>query len=576
MTPGKTKSVAKRQRSAGANLAVGMGRALWATVSLAVCWILYLHLYRLMHAGSLWRDEISSLYVATSPTLRDLYFNQAYDSFPLLNVLLLRGWLAFAGFEAGLPTESEQYARMFGLLGGLFLLGSVLWVTVCIFKTQPIFSLGLFAASPVVIVWGDSLRAYALGSALSVLFFGALWKWLEAPSLRRLAIGVFLAVAMVWSLHGNAFFVLSTTIAGASLPLVQRDWKKLWAALLPGAVAATSLVLNLPVMKQMGDMREGLAQHISAAAILERWWIAWATPGPWLPFVWIASLVAMCALCCKAIVRERYIPSRSDASGLSQYCILTTLSSFVGFCGYLKVVDIPPAAWYFIPISAICAVAMDAGWRLLRQDQRLFASQIVLLGVLIVGTATTTLAALQERMTNVDALARFFEREATSKDLILFNPSHNVCTLLRHYKGPAVVQCSPPLVREDLTIQRSDVLLKATYQATDPMIPLYDQIRKTLSSGGRVWMAGDIFPVPLDQSPPRIDQGTKFTDRWQLGPYLYVWGAQTFHYLGTHAKAGNVIELPSVNPCSRLEKVDQVVVWDGWRFDATDGPRVLE
>jgi hypothetical protein len=535
-----------------------------------VCEILFLHVYRLAHAGALWRDELSSLNVATSPTLRDLYANQAYDSFPLLNALLLRGWLAIAGCSDGLPTEYEYYARLYGLIGGLFLLGALLWVAIRVFNSPPVFSLGLFAASPVVIVWGDSLRAYALGTGLAILFFGSMWKWLESPSRRQITIATMLAVAMVWTLYGNAFFVLAITIAAATLPFLQRDWRKFAATLIPGAVAAVSLLLNWSIIRFMATLKESVAQHVSAAAIANLWWVAWTAPGMWAGFVWVLCLLAATVLLVSVVARDRHRLIHSRQNSLALYSLLTIVGGLATFCVYLRTVDVPPMVWYFISISAILAAAMDAAWKLLPTGKSLVSCQILLLFSLAVAMTMNALPVLRERMTNVDTFASLLETNATEKDLVIFNPMQHVSTLLRHYSGPASVQCWPPHRRDQLTFQRNDVALEATYQPMSPMPPLFEQIRSTLQAGGRVWMAGDVFPVPLDKPPPTIPQGTVFTDRWQLGPYLYVWGAQTFHYLGTHAVSAKVAELPADLPCSPLEQVRQIIIWEGWRPDSQD------
>ena len=48
-----------------------------------------------MNAGPLWRDETNTLNVAQMPSLKDLWNNMPFESFPPLWPLLLRGWVAF-------------------------------------------------------------------------------------------------------------------------------------------------------------------------------------------------------------------------------------------------------------------------------------------------------------------------------------------------------------------------------------------------------------------------------------------------------------------------------------------------
>ena len=44
-----------------------------------------------MHAGPLWRDETNTFNLAHMPSLRDIWHNLQFDSFPLLWPLLVRG-----------------------------------------------------------------------------------------------------------------------------------------------------------------------------------------------------------------------------------------------------------------------------------------------------------------------------------------------------------------------------------------------------------------------------------------------------------------------------------------------------
>jgi len=75
--------------------------------------LILLHYFRLIHAGALWRDEISTLLVATSNNLVDFYWNQATDSFPFLFALILRLWICLDPFSATIP-EQDLWIRTFG------------------------------------------------------------------------------------------------------------------------------------------------------------------------------------------------------------------------------------------------------------------------------------------------------------------------------------------------------------------------------------------------------------------------------------------------------------------------------
>src|ERR1700737_2388899 len=66
--------------------------AILLTVALVV-----LHVVFWFHAGPLWRDEISSLALATKPTFSGFWQSLKFDPFPAIYFLVLRIWNA-AGF----------------------------------------------------------------------------------------------------------------------------------------------------------------------------------------------------------------------------------------------------------------------------------------------------------------------------------------------------------------------------------------------------------------------------------------------------------------------------------------------
>src|SRR5262245_26428257 len=53
-----------------------------------------LHFTFFSHAGALWRDEISSVNLATLDSVADVVRNNHQDSFPVAWPLLLRGWIS--------------------------------------------------------------------------------------------------------------------------------------------------------------------------------------------------------------------------------------------------------------------------------------------------------------------------------------------------------------------------------------------------------------------------------------------------------------------------------------------------
>src|SRR5277367_3222499 len=133
--------------------------------------IVWLHIYFLMHAGGFWRDEVNLLNLSARNSLNEM----SKDSFPVLMPLLVRIWSTI-GFG-----HSEMGLRLFGTLIGLGLPAALWFAAWKIKRSPPLLGLSLLALNSTLIVFGDSMRAYGLGSLLIVLTTAAAWLFLEKP-----------------------------------------------------------------------------------------------------------------------------------------------------------------------------------------------------------------------------------------------------------------------------------------------------------------------------------------------------------------------------------------------------------
>ena len=80
------------------------------------------HIVFFLHAGPLWRDEISSLALATKPSFIEFWKSLPLDPFPATYFLVLREWSAI-GFA-----NNDLALRALGLLIGSAILVA-LWVS---------------------------------------------------------------------------------------------------------------------------------------------------------------------------------------------------------------------------------------------------------------------------------------------------------------------------------------------------------------------------------------------------------------------------------------------------------------
>jgi hypothetical protein len=170
-------------------------------ISLAAAW---LHFVFLTHAGGFWRDEVNTLNLAARHSLGDI----AKDSFPILMPLIVRGWqgLGWGG--------SDMDVRFLGLLIGLGTLAALWLAAWSGRRAPPTLSLALFGLNSTVIIYGDSLRAFGLGSLLVVLVVAAMWAFLRNPSWTWAGLLATTAVLSVQALFQNAIFVTSICAGG--------------------------------------------------------------------------------------------------------------------------------------------------------------------------------------------------------------------------------------------------------------------------------------------------------------------------------------------------------------------------
>ncbi len=193
-----------------------------------------------LHAGALWRDEVTSVEIASMSSWGETWDNLAFESFPALFVALLR-------FVAGVPHgASDAELRVFGVVIGLLLL-ALLWVNARWLRFGlPLLSLALVGFNPMVVRYGDSIRAYGLGMVVILFALGAFWRLTEKLSLGRVFCALAAALLSVQCLYYNAFLLGAICLGAVTVALRRRDFRTAGTVVALGALAAVSLLPYLP------------------------------------------------------------------------------------------------------------------------------------------------------------------------------------------------------------------------------------------------------------------------------------------------------------------------------------------
>src|SRR5687768_5941314 len=98
-----------------------------------------LHVVNARSAGALWRDESNTVGLATLPSLREVWQNLQFDSFPILWLAAVRSLATIFG-----PMNDVAF-RVTGLALGLFVLITIWGSARLIGRQVPLVALAIFA-----------------------------------------------------------------------------------------------------------------------------------------------------------------------------------------------------------------------------------------------------------------------------------------------------------------------------------------------------------------------------------------------------------------------------------------------
>jgi uncharacterized membrane protein len=522
-------------------------RAEWATALLITLFAVALHALRLIHAGPLWRDEAGAAQLAALPTLGEVFTSFPHEAFPPLFPVLVRTWMGLFG-------DADRTFRVFGLAVGLALLAVLWWTARRAAGTVPLLALALVAVNPSVLLYGDSLRGYGLGTAAIVVAFGAFARLAARPERGAIAGAAAAALLSLHLLFHNAALLLALGLAATGVGIVRRRPRLVAAVAGIGALAALSLLPYAGPILSMRSWNVLVKIPASSGEILGEMARTASAPVEALLWVWLL-LLALALLSPGRGNQEGSAETGADVRLFSRLALpLVILAQW----GLLEALGYTPRSWYFLPVLALAAVSLDVllSASPLGRTARLGAA---VLAVLALALPATGLARI--RMTNMDLVADRIAVEAAPGDLVVLVPWYHGINYRRHGHGQAPWVTVPDLA--DHGFHRYD-LVKARMAQPDPLEDVLQAVERTLRAGGRVWVAGEpAFPRP-GEPVPVLPQAPAPGTGWQDVPYLQAWSLQLGAFLRDHATGGGRVPVPSAGPVSGLERLD-LLVFQGWR-----------
>ncbi len=524
----------------------------WLAAGLLSLLAVFLHSVNWQYAGGLWRDEAAAVRLASLPSLGAIWTQLEHESFPLLITMLLRGWNAL-GLGASDPT-----LRGLGLLIGLAILAALWWNAWRLSSSPPLLSLLLFGLSPMVIRWGDSLRAYGIGAFLILLTLAAVWSVVRSPNRANVCLALIAGILSVQALYQNSFVLAALCLSGALVTSRRGNFKRAALILALAVPAALSLLPYLGVIRRANQWNVVTQAPLDLARIGTVLHRALSDPGPLLFWLWIGALVLALAAAIALIARRK---DDSEETDLAWFLLGVMVLTTVGYFIFLKLAKFPTEVWYYLVWMSVMAVAIDA---LVARTARANWLRGALCLIVVAAAAFMNGGArqrLQERMTNLDLVAQRLNQAVAPGDLVLVHPWFCGATFHRYYAGSAPWMTLPPLKNSGL--QRLD-LFKEQLQIEDPIEPVLAAMEDVLRRGDSVWLVGYFLFLDPPQPAPQLSRPGEGPEGWREEPYMVAYGMQATYFIQNNALRGDLVDIPleqKVNPFENLP----VRAVSGWR-----------
>jgi hypothetical protein len=563
----------------------------WAGAVLFTLWTVWAHWLRFVHAGALWRDEVGAVQLANLPSLAAVFRMFPHEAFPLAVPMTIRLFTRIAG-------GSDTALRGLGLLIGLAITAG-LWLNARLAgRGVPLLSMALLGGNAAIVVFGDEVRGYGLGSLCILASFIALARLLARPGPGAATAALLAVLVAAHCLLANAALI-GALCAAAAVTAWWRGRRRVALVILGSGIAAGLSLL--PYAAPLGAaVRTWDAVVTYPTSVHQIALTLWATLGPGAArWIWaLAPVLALVAAWRLGVGRRRSRgpegPERLErevrhgaaaAAGAAEteqarggaggdataaeedvwrFSCLAILLAPAAQVTFLKLLSYTPRAWYFIPLLTLIAAAVEplaAGWR---REAAARPARLLLAALLAAVLLPAALPQLYLRMTNADLAAARLGAEAAAGDLVVVMPWYFGVSFNRYAAGPASWLTLPDI--PDHRVHRYD-LVKTRLAAAHPIADVLDDVHRTLAAGHRVWLAGELHFPPPGRPAPTLAPAPTPRNGWHDFLYNRTWSLQVGAYVRDHATAVRLIPIPAPDRISPLEEMSLVVA-SGWH----DGP----
>ncbi len=495
---------------------------LWFCVGVSLL-VAFFHIVYFTHAGGLWRDEVTSVNVASSPTVGEMWHLRDFDSFPFLWHLILRAWIKI-GMRA-----TADHLRVLGQLAGFGLLAAI-WVRARVVdKGWPLFSLVLLALQPHVIRYGDSIRAYGLGLIAITLMFAAVWRVVEKPSWRSYLLAALVSLIGCQLLYYNTIVLFALGVAGAVVCVRRRRYARAAVVLAIGIPAAASMVPYFDIASRLDSWQPLLQQPYTLGLLGEKLHEILGAQGDGVMALWAVLMLITIAAPVVAQNPKWTAKLSDEQRDRALFCLATIVVLFPLYWLFLKRLSYVTEPWYYFAVLAVSAFCIESTLRVFFRDYRIHRAALAVVTVIVMSSLLLEYSLVSMRMTNVDLIARMLAEEAAPEDVIIVRPWYAGVSFDRYYHGKAPWMTLPDFPSHQY--HRYDIVKQLMRDPDSALDPLYAAMTKALRGGHRVWICGPLPPVKDRSQLIHLAPAPDPKAGWNEGVYNFAWSQRVSYFI---------------------------------------------
>ena len=344
-----------------------------------------------------------------------------------------------------------------------------------------------------------------------------------------------------------------------------RLWKRGVLLLAICFVVAVTMLVYLPAIRAYGDSAIVTQFEVGLDLVMAKLGEALAGASPLLLAAWIAlAAIAVVSMIVHVIDNWRATDANARLPSLELYCLATGLIALtVGFA-FFQANGMYPFPWHFIPFITLAGVIVEVGIRSTTRANWISVARIAAAAIIVAMSVLPIWKQAHLRRTNLDLLCHTLEREAGPDDRIILMRFWLAPGFGWQYHGSTPWEMIPAIPMSDEAVMAPGHFQKQAMLNPDVLDPTLESIQKTLASGHRVWLVGDVQFLPPNARPPKLEPPPHPKYGWNNNVYGQAWSMQVAYFLQTHADRADSVPVQVDQPISRIEDMPLWVV-NGWR-----------